>query len=83
MRDFMLGDWLSAGARRVNEIVQADRRWVTGEIAYFRTVHQDGRGRWLRTSGVPIPHHGTVLWEASAFDGNDPEFTIKLFAYST
>ncbi len=70
--------------QRVNDIVQADPRWLRGEIAFFETIHKaaiPGETRWWRSIGAPIAESGAMLWEG-VLDANPNEFWIKLTTFS-
>ena len=70
--------------QRVNDIVQADPRWLRGEIAFFETIHKaaiPGETRWWRSIGAPTAESGAMLWEG-VLDANPNEFWIKLTTFS-
>ncbi len=70
--------------QRVNDIVQADPRWLRGEIAFFEAIHKaaiPGETRWWRSIGAPIAESGAMLWEA-VLDANPNEFWIELTTFS-
>lgn len=75
----------SPDVERVNEIVQADPRWLRGEIAFFETNHaaheMHGKNLWWRTIGAPLADSEAVLWEG-VLDPNPVLFWVKLTPFS-
>jgi transcriptional regulator with XRE-family HTH domain len=69
---------------RVNDTVQADPRWLGGEIAFFEAIHKasiPGESRWWHSIGAPIAESGAMLWEG-VLDPTPNEFWIKLTPFS-
>ena len=74
-------EFWAEGAQRVNETVQADPRWLRGEIAFFEAIHKANPtrlpGRWWRTIGAPLPENNAMLWEG-VIDLRPSQFWVKL-----
>ena len=65
--------------QRVNDLVQADPRWLRGEIAFLETCHLSSHpGQWWHTIGAPIADTNTVLWEGIPSDKPNQKFWVKL-----
>lgn len=70
--------------QRVNDIVQADPRWLRGEIAIFEAVNKaslPGESRWWHSIGAPIAESGAMLWEG-ILDPAPNEFWVKLTPFT-
>ena len=68
----------------VNDTVQADPRWLRGEIAFFEAIHRaalPGEKRWWHSIGAPIAESGAMLWEG-VLDSAPNKFWIKLTPFS-
>ena len=77
--------WREDGeGQRVNDFVQADPRWLGGEIAFFEAIHKasiPGETRWWHSIGAPIAESGAMLWEG-VLDPTPSDFWIKLTSFS-
>ena len=77
--------WREDGeGQRVNDFVQADPRWLGGEIAFFEAIHKasiPGETRWWHSIGAPIAVSGAMLWEG-VLDPTPSDVWIKLTSFS-